>query len=292
MSSNTPNTWFVKIDGTEYGPFSDGELKKWARQGNVGPDAEVRKGDGPWVSATKVKGLLPPPDLGTSTPSESEKSYAEIKSPTENEQRSFALTTSKPDLTKMPTIKERVADPSEQIVVLRQSGGPIRTVLSKTIVLNEESSLKREFITVIDRSLPAAIVSCVGITTRYEPSNDYSSGGYLYTSNYSIKTIEEIRAFEIRFLLFDIWGKHVRTLSASQILDMPADSQREYDGTWSLYSENEASEHYASIAFLALIRTAKGQVFEADLDPIIEEARKFESKFSDADLEPTAIPRP
>jgi hypothetical protein len=78
MSSDTPNSWFVKIDGTEYGPFSDSELKKWARQGNIRPDAEVRKGNGPWVSPTKVKGLLTlqPPTLPA--PSEPEQSLADI----------------------------------------------------------------------------------------------------------------------------------------------------------------------------------------------------------------------
>jgi hypothetical protein len=78
MSSETPSNWFVKIDGTEYGPFSDSELKKWARQGNIRPDAEVRKGNGPWVSPTKVKGLLTLQQPTIPAPSEPEQSLADI----------------------------------------------------------------------------------------------------------------------------------------------------------------------------------------------------------------------
>jgi hypothetical protein len=58
MSIDTPNTWFIKINGTEYGPFSDSELKKWARQGNIRPDAEVRKGNGPPMQASVPTDLV------------------------------------------------------------------------------------------------------------------------------------------------------------------------------------------------------------------------------------------
>ncbi len=179
----------------------------------------------------------------------------------------------------------------EGTVVLRQPGGSIRTPLSRTIILNKESSLEREFITVIDKSLPAGLTSCVGIITVYEPETDYSTGQYQYSASYAVKALAEIRAFEVRFLIFNLWGKHVHTLTATEIADLSAGEMRQCDGKWDLFDENEACEHYASIAYLAKIRTASGQVLEADIEPIIAEAKHFSSKFTDADLEPTPRPR-
>jgi hypothetical protein len=51
-------------------------------------------------------------------------------------------------------------------------------------------------------------------------------------------------------------------------------------------SENEMSEHYASIAYIARVRTADGRVIEADPAAAVAEARKFSKKFTPLDLEP------
>jgi hypothetical protein len=78
----------------------------------------------------------------------------------------------------------------------------------------------------------------------------------------------------------------VKTLSATEILDMPAGTVRSFDGSWNLFSETEASEHYASIAYVAVIRDSFGKVLEADIQPVLAEARRFSERFSDSDLEP------
>jgi len=179
------------------------------------------------------------------------------------------------------------SETEEAFVVLRQSGGSIKTPLSRTIILNKESSLEREFITVVDQTLPARLINCVGITTIYEQSTDFSPAKYVYSSSHAVRAIEEIRAFETRFLIFNIWGRHVRTLSTSEIADVASGKVRHCDSSWEVYSENEVAEHYASICFLAMVRTTSGLVFDADLEPVMIEARRFSTKFSANDLEPT-----
>ncbi len=62
---------------------------------------------------------------------------------------------------------------------------------------------------------------------------------------------------------------------------------RHYSPKWNLYSENEASEHYASIAFVATVRTSTGKVLDANMACILEEGKRFSSKFVAADLEPS-----
>lgn len=173
-------------------------------------------------------------------------------------------------------------------IILRESGGSVQTELSRTIRLNKDSTLEREFITVIDKSLPAELTSCVGVTTIYKPGADYIAGQYMYAAKCDVKAFEDIRAFEIRFLMFNIWGRHVQTLTAAEIADVSAGTIRQCKSEWNLFSENEACEHYASIAYLATIRTATGQVYDADSEIVIAEAKQFSAKFTATNLEPTS----
>ena len=53
------------------------------------------------------------------------------------------------------------------------------------------------------------------------------------------------------------------------------------------YPENTAREFYASIAYIAQVRTKDGRVLKANTEAIIQEARKFSEKFSVSDLENT-----
>ena len=113
----------------------------------------------------------------------------------------------------------------------------------------------------------------------------------VYAANYAVKAGEDIRAFETRFLLFNIWGRHVQTLTSTKITDVPTGEVHYCDGRWNLFSENDAGEHYASIAYLAVVRTASGQVVEANIEPVLAEAKQFSEKLTDLDLEPTPRPK-
>ncbi|WP_435018004.1 AIM24 family protein [Tundrisphaera sp. TA3] len=50
--------WRFRIMGTVFGPVSVADLVRQAAEGRIGPDTEVRKGDGPWILASKVAGLF------------------------------------------------------------------------------------------------------------------------------------------------------------------------------------------------------------------------------------------
>ncbi len=50
--------WYFRVQGAEFGPISPAELIQQAADGKIGPDTEVRKGDGTWVLASKVAGLF------------------------------------------------------------------------------------------------------------------------------------------------------------------------------------------------------------------------------------------
>jgi hypothetical protein len=50
--------WYFRATGGEVGPVSTADLVQGAVEGRIVPDTEVRKGDGPWVPASKVAGLF------------------------------------------------------------------------------------------------------------------------------------------------------------------------------------------------------------------------------------------
>ncbi len=172
--------------------------------------------------------------------------------------------------------------PPQRVTVTRESGGSIQTKLGHGITVNQESTLTREWITLHDPSLPVSIVGTIGVNTVYESGR--VSGDYKYGTKFTVEPQEPISAIQIRFLLFDIWGEHIKTLSFSEVADIKA--PKEFSGSWRAYSENEVSEYYASIAYIARVRTQSGRVILGNTAPVLEEARKFSRKFTVEALEP------
>jgi hypothetical protein len=159
--------------------------------------------------------------------------------------------------------------------------------LSKEIRLNEDSTLEREYITIIDSSLPLAMTKCAGVGTFYKRGEQYSAGGYSYETTCYLNAIEDIQAYRVIYLTFDIWGNHVRTLSATDIRDISAGTFFEKHCEWKLFDENEACQHYASIAYVSLVRMANGTVISGNQGAALAEAQRFSVKFKEEDLEPT-----
>lgn len=172
-------------------------------------------------------------------------------------------------------------------LIRRSQGGSIQTPLGNGVVLNQNSSITREWITISDPGFPTQLVDDTGVCTGYEKDSDSASGHCIYQAKYTVQTQVPICAMEVRFLTFSLWGRHGVTLSAVEIQDIAPDKTHVFEKKWSLNSEHEACEYHASIAFISQIRTSDGKVLRADIGPILAEAKRFSEKFSAADLEPT-----
>jgi hypothetical protein len=136
-----------------------------------------------------------------------------------------------------------------------------------------------------DAKMPLSFEGTPGVTTVYV-SRQYG-GDFRYRAKFTVATKEAIRALQVRFLTFDVWGEHVRTLSFEEVADVASNAKKELTGEWALYSENDVEKHYASIGYVARVRLADGRVVEAPTELVIAEARKFSGKFTAAELEPT-----
>lgn len=174
---------------------------------------------------------------------------------------------------------------AQSISVTRESGGGVQTNLfGYGTILNKDSTLSREWITVHDQLLPADLEGTVGVRTVYESGR--VSGSYFYEAKYTIKAKEPLTAIDVRFLVFDVWGNHIRTLVATQLVDISAGVSKAFNGKWNLFSENEASDYFASVAYISRVRTKAGRVIEGNRAAVLTEAKKFARKLTEEDLEP------
>lgn len=165
--------------------------------------------------------------------------------------------------------------------VTKASGGSIRTVLSENIVLDKGSTLNREWIAIKQANLPAKLKGTPGVSTIYSGRSEH----YEYSADYEVDFAEPVVAIEVRFITFNVWGERVNSLVATDVEDYAPGTQK-LSATWNLYSENEASEYYASIAYVSRVRTKDGRVLTADIQPVLDEAHRFNAKFAESDLDP------
>jgi hypothetical protein len=189
----------------------------------------------------------------------------------------------------LDSINQHKEPAKARTTVTRNDGGSITTNLGYGIAVAKGSSLKREWIAVHYPDLPFDLDATPGVTTVYKEKQ--YGGEYRYRAEFKVLLKEEIRAIEVKFLAFDVWGDHTRTLSSETVEDMKPGSKI-LTADWSLYSENDVEKHYASIAWIARARLADGRVVETPTETVVQEARKFSSKFAPGDLEPKPVAPP
>lgn len=162
----------------------------------------------------------------------------------------------------------------------RYVGKSMKTDLGYNIVLNPASSLSREWFVVNDISSPVKIIDIDGIKVNYESSGSK----YQYKMVVGVEAKEPISALELRVHVFDVFGKLIKTLSATEVGDL--DGKGTYFETWRIWSENEASAVFASVAYIAQVRTASGVVYEIDNTTVADQVRKVFKRLNEADMEP------
>lgn len=181
------------------------------------------------------------------------------------------------------------ASSSKAFSMERYEGTPIQTTLGYGIVLNKDSSLKREWFVITDPQSPVAIVGAAGVNVAYQAGERYSSGEYQYRASYKLAIKEPVTAIEVRVQLFDVFGEHVRTLSAANVAD--ANGELHQNGTWRVLSETEAATAYTSVTYISQVRTAAGKVYTIDSDRLLDQLKKVTAKITEKDIAPKKDPK-
>lgn len=152
------------------------------------------------------------------------------------------------------------------------------------------SSLRRDWFVVRDDGAPAAIDGPTGIQVVHGTDERYPFLPFQYRMSYQLNTREPITAVEIRVHVIDVFGRLLKTLSVTELMDFS--ESRTFDASWRVWSEQEASDAFASIAYVARARTATGRVYEADRAAILEQVRRVARHIDPIDLEPMREPLP
>jgi hypothetical protein len=157
------------------------------------------------------------------------------------------------------------------------AGMPMKFGVGYGIMINEDSSLSREWVVVNDEKLPVKISQFKGANILLDDRT------WTYKIFYKIEVAEPISAIEVRFIPFDVWGEKGRTLSSTQVRDYASESY-DQEGTWRILSENEATEHFAMVAYVTQVKLSSGAVLRANTEAVVSEAQKFSSDFTSGDL--------
>ena len=92
-----------------------------------------------------------------------------------------------------------------EVTTTKKPGGYVQTNLGHGIIVNENSTLEREWIVVHDDRLPADLDGTFGVVTVYKEGGRYSRGEYQYNAHYWIVVDEPVAALRVNFILFDVW---------------------------------------------------------------------------------------
>lgn len=180
-----------------------------------------------------------------------------------------------------PQSSPRVSS-SRPLQVEELSGGSVVTNFGYGIQVNKGSSLQRRWYVINDPSCPVQL-SAAGISTVYRSSS--IGGEYKYKATGVAATREKITGFEVRYLLFDVWGEHTRTLSDTEVSDLKGQIALKDTGSWRTW-ENEVSEIFTVVTFVARVRKPDGAVWEYDTQSLLQRVEKIKVTLTEKELTP------
>ena len=142
---------------------------------------------------------------------------------------------------------------------------------------NEGSTLRRSWITLDDTNCPLAIVGAGVAVSGRRSKHWFGVAG-------SIRPRVPISAFEVRFILLDMFGGHLGSLSKTEVKDLDVDDEailsemrprgRRAGADWEA-SSHDVRELLTVVSFVAHVRTREGVVWRYNEHEISEHLREL-----------------
>ena len=155
---------------------------------------------------------------------------------------------------------------AQQYQISRAVDGPFAFKIMG-ISFNQKSSLQRETILLNVPSCPVQI-SASSLTFSY------ADRGFQYKGRTTFQTQNPVSAVEIRYIVYDVFGDHLRNLSNTEAQDFAA-GDHVVEGTWNVLRENDVGEHLTTVAYVAKVRLADGKVWTFQLEPLVAALRSL-----------------
>lgn len=175
---------------------------------------------------------------------------------------------------------------AQGLTVDRGAGEPMRTPLAFGVELNEGSTLSRTKIVLNDSSAPFRIEPTAGVGVMYVSKGGGSMAMY---ARPTVSAKEPLVAYEYRVLIIDVFGRTLRTLSATQVVDVKTEHWTTAE--WRIWRDSDAANFHTSIIYPYAARTADGRVYQIDKKALTVALSKVSQSISEADLEPTPPPQ-
>jgi hypothetical protein len=155
-----------------------------------------------------------------------------------------------------------------EISTVQVDGGSNITVLGGSIEINSNSSLRRTFYVINDPSSPVVLVD-TGIVTRYDERLKFYPKGHVEAS-------QDIAAFEMVFVIFDVFGDQMYTLKYISLEDFSSGDRHEFP-QWNAWAadRNDVEEYLTSVSYVSKARTVDGKIWKADFRQIEAEIRQI-----------------
>jgi len=153
-----------------------------------------------------------------------------------------------------------------------------------------------DWLVINDRRHPLRFTSACGVLPSFDGPRSVVNGapsagpsglvdwGYEAQANLEV-TDRGIHAYEINFLLFDIWGSFKGTLQAYEVLQRTARTPLRVSCRWASASRQDMECHLASIGYVSRVLTAQGEILRADNDFVARESQRYAEQFSGENLE-------
>lgn len=146
------------------------------------------------------------------------------------------------------------------LTVLKFPGGTMKTDLGYGIGLNKNSSLVRVWYTINDSACPIQMTDS-GVATVYQ--SERFAGKYLMVPKGAVASQMAVRAFDLTFALFTVWGERNQLLGYSRVLDMEQGAQHTFEGSWTT-TESEVEAFRTSVAFVSRVLKEDETVWTCD----------------------------
>lgn len=150
------------------------------------------------------------------------------------------------------------------------------------VKVNTKSSLHHTWYVLNDISCPLQL-NQTGIKIVWPNIDEF-----LYMANGTAKVTEKMQAIEIRYILFDVFGEHLDTLSWSEVEDIDVTDSYNLDqkgGKWRA-PDSDVPSFLSSVAFVAQIRTSDGKIWRYNQKSVSDELLRIQLKAADIDLNP------
>lgn len=177
--------------------------------------------------------------------------------------------------------------PEPEMYVKELDGGSVITDLGMNIRMNAGSSLRRRWFVLNEPNCPVTLLDA-GVRTVYESSAGRGSEDYYYAAAGELQPgLTEARAVEVRFLLFDPWGRHMHTLTGTTIRDLsPGERFPLRHSRWRAW-ENDVAELFTVVAFIANVRHGENSLWTYDGAQVRSAVETIKLEIGEESLKPS-----